>query len=175
MTSTSFRRRALQTAGAAAVALGVALAVPVATVHADGRQLVVLDERGEAVVTEDLPPSGQFSLEYQHSYYDQPATERFVAAATGFRVASLSSPSEPVLDYYDVAGTRSTTADGEHVLVPHTPAELDVLPLIATQKGQRTLVVGGRRTPLWAADGASRHLRLRVVEHSRLSRLLPFL
>ena len=174
MTSTSSRHRTLR-ALCAVTALGVAVAVPMAAVHADGRRLVVVDEQGHTVATETLPSSGRFSIDYQHSYYDQPATEHFTADATGFRVSALSSPSEAVLDYYDVWGTRSTTADGDHVLVPHASPDLHVLPLIATEKGQRTLVVSGRRTPLWSGEGDSRHLRLRLAEQSTLSRLLPSL
>ena len=83
-----------------AVALG-ALAIT------GGSPLVVARAADGDVVAElRLPPSGEFALEYLHSYYRRPARETFRAAGDGFELVAVSSPSEAVLDYYEIAGAR---------------------------------------------------------------------
>jgi len=172
-TTLALRRRPLR-AGLAAVA-GAAVLVPLVASWDDGGRLrlVVTDRGGKMLVSAELPDSGRYALDYQHSYYDQPATEVFQAEGAHFWLAALTSPSEAVLDYYDLSGPRTTTASGVHVLVPDVAPAIAELPLIATAKGRRTLVVDGRRYPLYAAGGA-RHVLLRVAPESRLRRLLPW-
>ena len=116
-----------------------------------------------------LPASGEFEIEYVHSYYNAPTTEHFVAEGDeSFEVVEISSPSEAVLDYYELPG-RKEKADGERMrIVPHEPRRFEELPLIGTEKGQRTLVVSGERFPLYAEDGP-RHVSVQVEEP-----LLPF-
>jgi hypothetical protein len=132
---------------------------------AGGRtHVVVTGDRGERLAAAQLPLSGEFALAYQHSYYDVPAVERFRVTGAAFRLVSVSSPSEPVLDYYGLPGARSRTAAG-HVLVPDGTAQLRELRLVASAKGRRTLVVGDGRFPLYPhgeGDGA-RHVVLRVL------------
>lgn len=157
----------------AAAVVGAVLAL-LSVLLSERLRLVVTDESGNTVVSAALPPSHRYAIDYQHSYYDEPATEEFAADESGFRVASISSPSEAVLDYYDVAGARTVTAAGVHVLMPAEPAVMTELPLIATEKGRRTLVIDGRRYPLYLADRDARHVVLHVTAESRLDRLLPW-
>lgn len=116
-----------------------------------------------------LPPSGRFALAYQHSYYDQPAEETFAVRGERFQLVGVASPSEAVLDYYAVAGRRSSDERGHVLLVDATP-ELADLALIATETGRRTLITDGRRQPLFDSSGA-RHLVLRVEAHRPAAQL----
>lgn len=110
-----------------------------------------------------LPGSGEFEIEYVHSLYQAPASEHFVAEQDGsFELFEVSSPSEAVLDYYELEG-RKETGDGFLRLVPEEPQEFEALPLIATEKGRRTLVVSGERIPLYE-EGGSRHVIIQVEE-----------
>ena len=136
-----------------AMALG-ALAVTGGSPH-----VVARTAGGDAVAELRLPPSGQFALEYRHSYYRQPARETFRASGDGFQLVAVSSPSEAVLDYYEIEGTRSRR-DGVWTLRPARPARFDELALAATAVGRRTLVAGDRRVPLYGGDDV--HVRLGV-------------
>jgi hypothetical protein len=123
-----------------------------------GRAVVVRDDRGRVIVNAALPASGRFAIEYRHSYYGVPARERFEADGTGFRMVGVESPSEAVLDYYEMAGTKSP---GRWMaLAPARPRRFDRLPLIATATGRRTLAVAGERYRLYAR--APRHLTIEV-------------
>ena len=148
-----------------AAALGAALAgAAIWTVagQADGPARVVAQERGGGTVAElALPRSGAFALGYRHSYYRRPALERFRAAADGsFRLVAISSPSEAVLDYYEVEGTR-TRRGGWWTLRPDRPARFESMALAATALGRRTLVAGDKRAPLYVS-GRARHLTIAV-------------
>ena len=107
-----------------------------------------------------LPASGRFALEYRHSYYRVPAREEFRAGDSGFRMVGVGSPSEAVLDYYELAGTKQLGPWA--TLAPAHPQRFDRLPLIATATGRRTLEVGGERYPLYAK--AARHLTIEVED-----------
>jgi hypothetical protein len=125
-----------------------------------GRAVVVRDDRGRVLVNAALPASGRFAIEYRHSYYRVPARERFKADGTGFRMVGVESPSEAVLDYYEMVGTKS---HGRWMaLAPARPRRFDRLPLIATATGRRTLAVAGERYPLYAR--APRHLTIEVED-----------
>lgn len=122
--------------------------------------VVVRGEEGERVASLPLPESGRFGIAYRHSYYEAPATEHFVAGEEGFRLARISSPHGGVLDYYRLEGEREDR--GERVwLDPDEERLYEELPLIATERGRRTLVVGGERLPLYTGDGP-RHLTISV-------------
>jgi hypothetical protein len=106
-----------------------------------------------------LPVSGTFALEYRHSYYRQPARETFrVREDGGFELVAISSPSEAVLDYYEIEGARERR-DGWWTLRPARPARFGEMALAATGVGRRTLVSGSRRAPLY---GGPVHLRIAV-------------
>jgi hypothetical protein len=145
-------RRPLLIAGALAGALLAA--------GCGGRTVVVRDDGGRVVVKAQLPESGRFALEYRHSYYRVPAREEFRAGGAGFRMVGVGSPSEAVLDYYELAGTKQLGPWA--TLAPAHPQRFERLPLIATAKGRRTLAVGGRRYPLYGAT--PRHLTIAVEE-----------
>ena len=136
-----------------AVALG-ALAVTGSSPH------VVARAAGDEKVADlRLPASGTFALEYRHSYYRQPARETFRARDDGaFELVAISSPSEAVLDYYEIDGVRERRG-GRWTLRPARPARFEHMSLAATQVGRRTLVAGGERVPLYGGDV---HLRLAV-------------
>jgi Domain of unknown function (DUF1850) len=135
-----------------AAALG-ALALTGGSPHvvARGADGVVADLR--------LPASGTFALEYRHSYYRVPARETFRATDHGFQLAAISSPSEAVLDYYEIEGTRERRG-GVWTLRPARPAQFEQMALAATETGRRTLVAADRRVPLYARGDV--HLRLEV-------------
>ena len=100
-----------------------------------------------------------FALEYRHSYYGVPAREGFRVRDDGsFELAAVSSPSEAVLDYYEIEGTRERRG-GWWTLRPARPAQFDGMALAASATGRRTLVAGDRRAALW---GDAVHLRLAV-------------
>lgn len=161
-------RRLPLLAGAAVFFL--ALVVGAALFVEQGTSVVVRDEGGRQLERLPLPESGRFELEYVHSYYRVPAVEHFVAGEPpGFRLAAVSSTNEGVLDYYELEGARSH--EGEWVrLRPEPPPRFDDLPLIATEKGRRTLVVSGEQLPLFTDDGP-RHLTLGIERDSLLARI----
>jgi Domain of unknown function (DUF1850) len=102
-----------------------------------------------------------FALEYRHSYYRVPARESFRVRDDGsFELAAVSSPSEAVLDYYEIEGTRDRRG-GWWTLRPARPARFETMALAATATGLRTLVAGDRRVALWRE---AVHLRLAVEQ-----------
>ena len=136
-----------------AVALG-ALALSGGPPHVVARSV-----DGGQVAELRLPPSGRFALEYLHSYYREPARETFRARDDGsFELVAVSSPSEAVLDYYEIDGKRSSR-NGVWTLRPAHPPRFDGMALAATAVGRRTLVASGRRAPLYGGDV---HLRIEV-------------
>jgi hypothetical protein len=121
--------------------------------------VVVRDPGGVVVARAPLPSDGRFALSYRHSVYGAPAVEQFVVGpGDTFRLVGISSPSEAVLDYYALDGSRRRDGDGWRLDVAGGPG-MDSLPVIATALGERTLVAGGLRLPLFAPAGA-RHLTL---------------
>lgn len=124
-----------------------------------GRSVVVRDQEGAVLAEARLPPSGRFALEYRHSYYRAPARESFAADASGFRMVEVASPSEAVLDYYELEGTRERRS-GVWTLRPARSARFERMALAATAVGRRTLVAGEQRAPLY--DSGDVHLTLEV-------------
>jgi len=121
-----------------------------------------------------LPGSGEFEIEYVHSYYQAPAAEHFVAEEDGtFELFEVSSPSEAVLDYYELEG-RKETGDDLLRFVPDGPQRFETLPLIATEKGRRTLVVSGERISLYE-EGGVRHVTIEVEEDALSTELRELL
>ena len=122
--------------------------------------VVVADERGREVANVPLPEAGRFALSYRHSVYRAEVTETFAVADGGFRLVAIASPSEAVLDYYELEGRR--VADHGWRLEPAATPRLEALPLVATEVGRRTLVVGDRRVPLFTPGGSPAHLVLSI-------------
>ena len=147
---------------AAAVLVAAALAVAAAmTGLGDGPAVVVADERGRQLASVRLPEGGRFALQYRHSVYQAEVTETFAATDGGFRLVAVASPSEAVLDYYDLEGRRGRDG-GWWRLEPYATPRLDALPLLATEVGRRTLVVEDRRLPLFDPAGAPARLVLTI-------------
>jgi Domain of unknown function (DUF1850) len=146
---------------AAALVLGVAGVVAGVAGRDGGPAVVVADERGRELASVPLPASGEFALRYRHSVYRAEVTETFAAAGDGFRLVAVASPSEAVLDYYELEGRRSA-AGGWRRLAPAATPRLEALPLVATDVGRRTLEVGGRRLPLYREGGAPARLVVSV-------------
>jgi hypothetical protein len=121
-----------------------------------GRSVVVRDQAGAVLAKAPLPASGRFAIAYRHSYYRVPARESFAADKSGFRMVEVASPSEAVLDYYELAGTK--LPGGWMRLEPARPQHFERLPLIATETGRRTLEVEGRSYPLYSR--APRHVTI---------------
>jgi hypothetical protein len=151
-------RRAVPAVAAVAVALAGGAAV-----RADGTARVVAEDRdGHTVAELELPRSGAFALAYRHSYYRRPAIERFVAGPDGsFRLVEVASPSEAVLDYYEIEGAKRRSGGWWH-LRPDHPARFERMALAATAVGRRTLVAGREREPLFRGDGRVSHLTIAV-------------
>jgi Domain of unknown function (DUF1850) len=142
------RARAGVVGATVAVLVAVAVVAVVAGRGGGGPAVVVSDERGRELASVPLPASGRFALAYRHSVYRAKVTETFAAAGGGFRLVEVASPSEAVLDYYELEGRRGR-AGGWRRLEPAASPRLDALPLVATEVGRRTLVVEGRRLPLF--------------------------
>jgi hypothetical protein len=127
---------------------------------------VAADRDGRTVAELELPGTGAFELAYRHSYYRRPALERFVAGDDGaFRLVEIASPSEAVLDYYEVEGARRRDG-GWWRLKLARPVRFERMALAATAVGRRTLVAGGERVPLFDRDGRVAHLVIAVEEGS---------
>ena len=135
-----------------AAALG-AMALAGGTPH-----VVARTADGDVVADLRLPASGAFALDYRHSYYRQPARETFRATGDGFELVAISSPSQAVLDYYEIDGARERRG-GVWTVRPVRPARFETMALAATAVGRRTLVAGGDRAPLYGGDV---HVRLAV-------------
>lgn len=134
-----------------------------------GASVVVRDAGGNVLARSSLPGSGEFSVEYVHSYYKVPAAEHFSAGPRGgFELVGISSPSEAVLDYYDLEGHKTADDEGVRLVLEETQ-RFDELPLVGTETGRRTLVLPGRRVPLFAESGAPMHLTLLVEEDTFLT------
>ena len=145
------------------VAAGVAVAAGLVAglrPGGDDPAVVVADERGREVASVPLPEAGRFALSYRHSVYRAEVTETFAVADGGFRLVAIASPSEAVLDYYELEGRR--VADHGWRLEPATTPRLESLPLVATEVGRRTLAVGDRRVALFTPGGRPAHLALSI-------------
>jgi hypothetical protein len=123
-----------------------------------GPEVVARDADGGVVAHAALPDTGRFALTYRHSVYNAPAEERFRAVDGGFVLDSVASPDAAVIDYYGLEGRR-TRERGWWVMRPDHPARFETMALAATRRGQRTLVAGDTRLPLY---GHAVHLRLAV-------------
>jgi hypothetical protein len=145
----------------------VALAVLFAAVIGAGlvpqrAVLTVVGPDDRPLASRPLPASGRFELRYRHSYYQAEAAESFVVRpGGGFALVAVRSPSQAVLDYYGLAGR--TSREGQWLrLELREPQHFRKLPLIATQLGQRTLVIASEPVPLAPDDGQSAHLTVVV-------------
>jgi hypothetical protein len=149
-------------AAAAAVVVVAAVATAAAGFGSGDPAVVVADQRGREVASVALGAPGRFALQYRHSVYHAEVTETFgVDRGAGFRLVEVASPSEAVLDYYELEGRRR--ADGGWLyLEPAASPRLEALPLVASELGRRTLVVGGRRLPLYASGQGPVRLVLSV-------------
>ena len=137
--------------------------------------VVVRGSDGRIVARSPLSDSESFKIEYVHSYYRTPVVETFVAEpSSGFRLDAISSTSEAVLDYYELEGARRVD-DQWLRLTPNSTQHFEVLPLIGTAKGRKTLVLPDRKVPLFSDDGPPVHLTLRVEHDTPLTRLLGLL
>lgn len=154
-------------------ALFLLLAALVAYTSGWGTSVVVRDSEG-TTSRYSLPGSGEFEIEYVHSYYQAPAAEHFAADEDGsFELFEVSSPSEAVLDYYELKG-RKEIGDDILRLLPEKPQRFEALPLVATEKGGRTLVVSGERIPLYE-EGGSRRVIIQVEEDTLYTELRELL
>ena len=150
------------------VVVGIFALVLLGALVETGSSVVAREEDGRAVAREELAGSGRFEIEYVHSYYRAPVVERFVADGEGgFALVGISSTNDGVLDYYAVPGRKA--ADGRWLnLELDREQSFEELPLIATPKGRKTLVVSGERFPLFG-EGGPAHLTLRVEKDSPLT------
>lgn len=154
-------RRVALAAAVLVAATAVAVAVAGPRLGGGDPAVVVADERGRELASVPLPEDHRFALTYRHSVYQAEVTETFAVTGGGFRLVAVASPSEAVLDYYELEGRR--VADHGWRLEPAaTTPRLASLPLVATEVGRRTLVAGDRRLPLFEPGAAPAHLVLSV-------------
>lgn len=147
-------------AGVLAGLAAVAFAAAFLAAGYGGARVVVRDAGGGELAAADAGRG--FALAYRHSLHRAPAEERFELVDGGaFELVEVASPSQAVLDYYALDGTRKR-AGGTWVLSPARRPQFRTLALAGTRVGRRTLVAGGERTPLWRPDGRVAHLRLTV-------------
>jgi len=149
---------------AASGAAGAIVAAGLADGGGGEPEVVARSADGARVAGAALPPSGRFALAYRHSTYRAPAVETFRTVAGGaFVLEAVASPQEGVLDYYGIEGRR-TRRGAWRTLHPARAARFRTLALAATRVGRRTLVIGGRRLPLYESDGRVAHLRIAVED-----------
>ena len=162
-------RRLLTVLGAALLIVGAAFSVDW------GSSVVVRDPDGRIVAQSPLSDSESFKIEYVHSYYKTPVVETFVAEpSSGFRLDAISSTSEAVLDYYELEGARSAE-DRWLRLTPNRAQHFEVLPLIGTAKGRKTLVLPDHKIPLFSDDARPVHLTLRVERYTPITKIFGLL
>jgi hypothetical protein len=141
------------------VKLLLAVALGAMALTGNAPHVVAKAADGHEVAELRLPASGRFALDYLHSYYREPARETFRVRDDGsFELVAISSPSQAVLDYYEIDGARSSRG-GVWTLRPARPARFDGMALAATAVGRRTLVAGDDSAPLYGGDV---HLRIEV-------------
>jgi hypothetical protein len=165
-----WRGRLAGLAIAALVLVATAAAIAFGRSPATAWQLVVRGADAETLVSVPLPDR-RFTLRYRHSVYDSLAEERFVVGSDGqMQLVELASDEAAVLDeYYATTRLRPAAAGDPRrwLAEPYAPLRLDQLPLAATQRGQRTLVVGGREIALWQLSAAGTAMVVLEAEQAR--------
>lgn len=155
-------RTAIAVAAAAVLAIaggsGVVAAAqaPGPAAGSPGRSLVVRGSEGDILTTVPLTGDG-FSVSYRNSIYGTPAEERYTVLPDGrFRLVEIAADQLAVLEeYYAVPGapSRAPPTDRRRWIVapdPDAPTVLKSLSIAATDRGERTVHVHGRRpVRLW--------------------------
>ncbi|GIW12351.1 MAG: hypothetical protein KatS3mg061_3408 [Dehalococcoidia bacterium] len=128
--------------------------------------VVVIREEGSGQLVARLAAASPLRMTYLHSLIKQPGEEEFQVEAGGLRLVRLASPSAAVLEYY--ARSEPIERDGDRYVVwvrGETPQALAVL---ASARGQRTVVVGEHRLPLHQLVPHGTPLRIGVEHWPRL-------
>ena len=144
--------------GSLVAAAGLCLAAILAALAAGEENepaVVARDERGRELARFALPPDGRFALAYRNSVYRVAAEERFAARGDeSFALVGLAADRVAVLEeYYGVNGRPVASGGGERSTPRYrygirSPPEFRELRVLATDLGQRTLVVGSARAKL---------------------------
>ncbi|HUG48671.1 MAG TPA: hypothetical protein VMP67_09685 [Candidatus Limnocylindria bacterium] len=126
-------------------------------------QLVISD--GQGVVLRVPLPEGVFTLRYRNSVYGSLAEERFRVADGGvLELIELAADEAAVLDEYYMTGDRPRPAAAGDTrrwrAAPASPLSLRELRLLATEHGERTLLVGQTTVALWQLSDESSALML---------------
>ena len=124
---------------------------------------------GDVVLSVPLPDDS-FALRYRNSLYGSLAEERFTIDARGRLVLEELASDEAALlgEYYEI-GQRPYRAPlwdaRDWVAPPATQTALQELPVLATLRGQRSLIVEGRAPiALWSLAGSERATVTLVAE-----------
>jgi Domain of unknown function (DUF1850) len=140
--------------GAIAVAV-IAITIVLASFARQETPNVVVAGNDGRIAAIPLGDASSFSFRYTHSVYERPVVETFeVDDRGGFALVEVRSPAEKALDYYGVEGSRSSEGSWRRLSVDE-PLRLTELPMIATPKGRRTLVVGDRQLRLYNEEEAT--------------------
>jgi hypothetical protein len=94
-----------------------------------------------------VEPHSQIQLEYTHSLYDAPTTERFELTAGGLRLAEVSSTKEAVLEHLWLPPPYSRR--GDRLVARPDSAVHARLTVRIGQVGRQRLRVDGRELPLY--------------------------
>lgn len=143
--------RALTAASAAAPAGALLALVGALVAVAPVPVLAVLSESpepGSPSVLLAVGDGASVALAYRHSLWGVTVVERLEVTADGLRLVQVEAPTPELDSYYHIPGAQ-LVREGElfRLEVPRGP----VLPEVrvrATERGMRTLVVGGRCLPL---------------------------
>jgi hypothetical protein len=113
-----------------------------------------------------LAPGEPFAVVYQHSIYDQPVTEEFVAEDGRIVLEAVSSPSAAVREYFGIlaAGERHL----RHRVLP------EVVFRVAMGTPQRLRVGGAERSFLDLGDPGDRLVMRAVRRPAAATWLAPF-
>ena len=142
--------------GCAMRALAIGIVVAVAWLLAPRLTVEAHDDATGVLIGGCAVPNGagRVALDYRHSIYGRAGREEFEASPAGLALVRLSSPAEAVLEYYARPEPVRRVEGGFEIRVDDPP--IPRLRLLASATGQRTLVCGDVRLPLFAREPSSR-------------------
>lgn len=131
---------------------------PIALVISHGRT-------GKGLARLEAPAGTPLQLTYVHSIYRQPAIEEFRLDGSGLTLIRLGSPSAAVLEYY-ARPEPLRPIDGGFAILP-APIHYPTLTILASERGERTVVYGPSTIPLYRLVPDGDPVRLGVAAGMR--------
>ncbi len=154
--------------GCAMRALAIGIVVAVAWLLAPRLTVEAHDDATGVLIGGCAVPNGagRVALDYRHSIYGRAGREEFEASPAGLALVRLSSPAEAVLEYYARPEPVRRVEGGFEIRVDDPP--IPRLRLLASAIGERTLVCGDVRLPLFAREPAGTRVSLTARWRPRL-------